>query len=391
MSEKARNISEDVRLRLAQREAALLGPYATVSSASRRRRPDPRETTDFRMAFAIDADRILHSRSFTRYIDKTQVFSLLENDNITRRVIHIQLLSRIGRTIGRALRLNEDLIEAIALGHDIGHSPFGHTGERALSELCREHGIGAFHHNLQSLHALDRIEKGGRGLNLSLQVLDGIVCHDGETHMEGIEPVGDRTFEELYDLVERKKHDGAVPMNPVTMEGSVVKLCDTVSYIGRDFEDAVRLGLIRRKDLPETVTRVLGDTNGKIVYRLVENMIENSLERNRLVYDREVGEALGALKRFNYDQIYRNPKIIQGEEKIRGIFRLLFERLVSDLEAGRSDSPIQAFLRDLDAAYLNPASAAEKVRDYIAGMTDDYFIYTFKRLFVPEKLPREFL
>jgi len=208
--------------------------------------------------------------------------------------------------------------------------------------------------------------------------------------MEGIEPVAERSFDELYRLVEQKKYDETVPMNPMTLEGCVVKLCDTVSYIGRDLEDAVRLGLIRRKDLPESVTGVLGNTNGRIVYRLVENMIENSLERNRLVYDSAVGRALGELKRFNYEQIYRNPKIVGGEEKIRGIFRLLYERLIGDLEAGRPNSPIQGFLRDLDAAYLNSSSDAEKVRDYIAGMTDDYFIYTFKRLFVPEKLPREF-
>lgn len=384
------DISSSLLHRFLKREQMLLGPHATPSSASVRKSPDNSAASDFRTAFAIDADRILHSQSFTRYIDKTQVFSLLENDNITRRVIHIQLLSKIARTIGRVLRLNEDLIEAIALGHDIGHCPFGHTGERMLSDVCIRNGIGAFHHNLQSLQALDRIEKGGRGLNLSLQVLDGIVCHDGETHLEGIKPEENRGLDELYGLVEARKFGSDAPMNPATMEGCVVRLCDTISYIGRDFEDAIRLKLIRRSDLPGSISDVLGNTNGRIVFRLVESLIVNSMDKDHLQYDGEVASALGALKKFNYEHIYRNPRVVTGEENIRRSFDLLFTQLLDDLNSGREDSPIHSFLGDMDSAYLDSASNAEKVRDYIAGMTDDYFLYTFNRLFVPEKLPRKF-
>lgn len=376
--------------RFLAKEKAVLGPRATPSTASVRRRADKSASTDFRTAFAIDADRILHSRSFTRYIDKTQVFSLQENDNITRRVIHIQLLSKIARTIGRVLALNEDLIEAVALGHDIGHCPFGHTGERILSRLCRDNGIGHFHHNIQSLHALDRIEKNGRGLNLSIQVLDGIVCHDGETHFDGIRPEPASSFVELDLRAERKRMGDSAPMNPMTMEGCLVKLCDTISYIGRDFEDAIRLKLIKRSDIPAAIVNVLGDTNGKIVYRLVESMIEHSMDSDTLSYGADVGGALGELKKFNYRHIYLNPRIKTEEAKLERSFELVFERLLDDLLAGRENSPVAAFLADMDASYLESTSPAEKVRDYIAGMTDDYLIYTFNRLFVPQKLPRTF-
>lgn len=384
------DISSGLLDRFLKREEMLLGPHATPSSSSVRKRPDKSAASDFRTAFAIDADRILHSQSFTRYIDKTQVFSLLENDNITRRVIHIQLLSKIARTIGRVLRLNEDLIEAIALGHDIGHCPFGHTGEMMLSRACLRNGIGEFHHNLQSLQALDRIEKGGKGLNLSLQVLDGIVCHDGETHMEGIRPEGDRGLDRLYELVEARKFGDERAMNPSTMEGCVVKLCDTISYIGRDFEDAIRLKLIRRSDLPDSISDVLGNTNGRIVFKLVESLIVNSLDKDRLQYGEQVASALGELKKFNYEHIYRNPRVVTGEENIRRSFDLLFSQLLDDLDSGRENSPISSFLGDMYSAYLDSTSNAEKVRDYIAGMTDDYFLYIFNRLFVPEKLPRKF-
>jgi len=380
----------DLPGRFADRERLLLGPQATPSSASVRRLKDHAEGSDFRTAFSIDADRILHSQAFTRYIDKTQVFSLVENDNITRRVIHIQLLSKIARTIGRVLKLNEDLIEAIALGHDIGHCPFGHPGERILSRICAENGIGSFQHNLQSLQALDRIEKRGRGLNLSLQVLDGIVCHDGETHIEGLRPEPARTFSDLESLVERRKFGQDLPMNPMTLEGCVVKLCDTVSYIGRDLEDAIKLKLVKRSELPEDVRRVLGETNGQIVYSLVESLIVNSIGQETLKYSQEVGAALRDLKTFNYRMIYRHPRIHREENKVERTFRLLFSSLLEDLQEGREESPVYEFLKDMDSTYLEKTSDAEKIRDYIAGMTDDYFIYTFNRVFVPEKLPRRF-
>ena len=166
-----------------------------------RRRYEERIAEGHRQNFAVDADRILHSRAYTRYIDKTQVFYLISHEHISHRVLHVQLLSKIARTIGKFLRLNEDLLEAIALGHDIGHPPFGHDGERILSDLCEAHGIGPFLHSIQGVRFLDRLEKQGRGLNLSLQVLDGILCHDGETHLERLSPQRDKTFAALEEEI----------------------------------------------------------------------------------------------------------------------------------------------------------------------------------------------
>src|SRR5512139_4107694 len=182
---------------LNRRESSILSPQATPSTAAIHRRPEERVERGHRLNFSLDADRILHSLAYSRYIDKTQVFYLIKNDHITHRVLHVQLVSKISRTIGRFLGLNEDLIEAIALGHDIGHTPFGHDGERFLSELCREHGIGSFHHNVQSVHFLDCVERKGRGWNLSLQTLDGILCHDGEVHTHELSPRRNKTFSDL--------------------------------------------------------------------------------------------------------------------------------------------------------------------------------------------------
>ena len=196
-----------------------------------RRRPEESSKADMRDAFSIDVDRILHSQAYTSYIDKTQVFYLVGHQGISHRVIHVQLLSRIARTIGRRLGLNDDLIEAIAIGHDIGHPPFGHDGERYLDELCVDAGIGPFRHNLQAIQALERIEKSGTGLNLTLQVLDGILCHNGEMTEQRVAPVRGETFKDFdLKMAAATKGEGTLPM---TMEGCLVRVADTVSYIGR--------------------------------------------------------------------------------------------------------------------------------------------------------------
>ena len=241
-----------------------------------RRLGEPPEKTGYRQAFSQDADRILHSMGYTRYIDKTQVFSLIQNDHLTHRVLHVQLVSKIARTIGRFLSLNEDLIEAVALGHDIGHTPFGHDGESILSKLCRESGIGEFHHNVQSIQFLDRVERKGAGWNLCLQTLDGILCHDGEVHNQVLAPDRGKTFETLAgEMTAKKFSPGAAPL-PMTLEGCVVRMADTISYVGRDLEDAIRLGMIHRSDVPREVVDVLGGTNGTIVFNLVTDVIASS-------------------------------------------------------------------------------------------------------------------
>lgn len=338
-----------------------------------------------RQFFSLDADRILHSLSYSRYIDKTQVFYLIKNDHITHRVLHVQLVSKISRTIGRLLKLNEDLIEAIALGHDIGHAPFGHDGERFLSRLCEEHGIGHFVHNVQGVRFLECIERKGRGWNLSLQVLDGILCHDGELHQQSLSPSKAKTFQDLDYELKEKSMDPNFEIRPMTLEGCLVRLADTISYIGRDLEDAIRLKLIRREDIPKECTEVLGDTNGKIVYTLVSNLAQNSKDKPYLKFSDEVAEALGRLKEFNNKAIYQNPLIKTQERKIELMFSLLFEKYLQDLENGDEDSDIfRSFLDGMQPKYIEETPFPAIVRDFIAGMTDEYFLSRCQKHFVPE-------
>jgi dGTPase len=228
-----------VKEQLDAREQDSLSSFATLSKDGVRRQSPAQ--TGHRQAFALDADRILHSKAYTRYIDKTQVFYMVSNDHITHRVLHVQLVSKIARTIGRFLRLNEDLIEAIALGHDIGHPPFGHDGESELAKLCREHGLPPFQHNVQSVQFLEHLERKGRGWDLTLQTLDGILCHDGEIHSQHLRPNRDKDFLIFDKEWAEKSRDPAKALRPMTLEGCVVRLCDTIAYIGRDIEDAIEL------------------------------------------------------------------------------------------------------------------------------------------------------
>ena len=362
-------------LDLNRREAGSLSPIATLSSEGARRNYEARLKRGYRQAFSLDADRILHSMAYTRYIDKTQVFYLTRNDHITHRVLHVQLVSKIARTIGRFLGLNEDLIEAIALGHDIGHTPFGHDGEHFLSELCRSSGIGYFHHNLQSVQFLDRVERKGVGWNLCLQTLDGILCHDGEVHNRALAPEKEKTFQTLEKEIADKKTDSDKKLLPMTLEGCVVRMADTISYIGRDIEDAIRLGYIDRSDLPRDSVATLGKTNGTIVYNLVTDIIENSSEKPHVCFSDEVSEALVRLKQFNLERIYLNPKVKMHLGAIRTLFKMLFERYSNDIEKNNTASAIFTnFLADMSDDYVERHNRYEIVRDFIAGMTDQYFL-----------------
>ncbi|MDY6822471.1 MAG: HD domain-containing protein [Thermodesulfobacteriota bacterium] len=360
---------------LNRREQKILSPFAEPSSKGLRRRDEKLLEVDYRQAFAVDVDRILHSLAYTRYIDKTQVFYLVENDHITHRVLHVQLVSRVARTIGRLLGLNEDLIEAIALGHDIGHAPFGHEGEIYLSELCEQAGIGRFMHNLQSVHFLDVVERKGRGCNLCLQTLDGILCHDGEIHTSNLVPEKEKTFETLADEMTRKRKAPDTRLMPMTLEGCVVRFADTISYVGRDIEDAIRLGLIKRTDLPDKCVAVLGDTNGKMVFTLVTDIIKNSMGQDRIAFSEPVSDALRALKTFNYEEIYKNKKIKAASGTIRRLFGMLFGTYCRDLEKNNRQSVIFTnFLHDISEKYTENHSTPEIVRDFISGMTDKYFL-----------------
>ncbi|MFP3868687.1 MAG: deoxyguanosinetriphosphate triphosphohydrolase family protein [Desulfobacteraceae bacterium] len=382
---------QELRTELDRQEDAWLSPYATRSRQAIRRQYEERIDHGHRQNFAVDTDRILHSRAYTRYIDKTQVFYLIHHDQISHRVLHVQLVSKIARTIGRFLRLNEDLLEAIALGHDIGHPPFGHDGEDILSCLCQAQDIGHFVHSVQGVRFLDQVEKGGQGLNLSLQVLDGILCHDGESHLERLAPDREKTLAQLQSEMERKLADPKINLKPMTLEGCVVRLADTISYIGRDLEDAILLNLVRRQDLPPLVQSRLGQTNGTIVYTLVSDLIENSFNKNYVCYSPEVGEALFELRQFNYQRIYNNPCIKAETGKIEELFGALFDRFLQDLEQEQRESPIWVdFLAPMESSYLEASQPAEIVRDFLASMTDAYFLRQCQELFFPQPLPVRF-
>ncbi len=360
---------------LNRREEENLCSLACFSHAAQRRHKEKFTENEYRQAFSADSDRILNSLAFTRYIDKTQVFSLINNDHLTHRVIHVQMVSRVGRTIGRYLGLNEDLIEAASLGHDIGHAPFGHDGERFLSKLTHEQGAGFFHHNLQSIQFLDRIEKNGKGLNLSLQTMDAIICHNGEAHAKKLIPQKNRSFIDFHLMMEAMKKEKICNEIPMTMEGCVVRMADTISYIGRDLEDAIRLDLVKRQAIPDVCKQILGQTNGTIVFNLVTDLISNSLDHPFIGFSEKVSSALKKLKAFNYKHIYKNPVIKKHLSSIEDIFNFLFEKYLTALEKGDEQSIVfTGFLNGMSQEYRQSHSNPEIVRDYISGMTDSYFI-----------------
>ncbi len=372
------------------RQEALLSPCATISADAVRRHNRVKE--DIRTPWSRDADRIIHTRAYSRYIDKTQVFYLIENDHITHRVIHVQLVSRIARTIGRSLRLNEDLIEAIALGHDIGHIPYGHFGENCLSRLCEQYGIGKFCHNVQSVQFLDRIED----CDLTLQVLDGILSHNGEADDIRISPEPCPSWA-AFDKKVQDAADRARPLKPATLEGCVVKFADTIAYIGRDLQDAREVGLIDDgTPLPEEVTAVLGATNSEIINTLIYDLLENSDtdDDNFISYSRETENALIALRQFSRRNIYDNQKLTTEQQKIEWMYATLFASCLNALESDdRSAKVFTDFVNTgwISRDYLDSATPAEVVRDYIAGMTDRYFARRFEECVIPRRVDQRFV
>ena len=248
---------------------------------------------DIRPAFFHDTDIIIHSNSYARYMDKTQVYSFKEHDHISRRMLHVQLVSKIARTIGRCLNLNEDLIEAIGLGHDIGHTPLGHTGEKYLNEISlRELGI-PFMHNLQSVRTYLTLDNHGNGSNLTIQVLDGMMCHNGEKLEKVYRPKLKSKEEFLKDYYEScRSRDYANEIRPMTLEGCVVRISDVIAYIGRDIEDAIMLGKLDRSMIPEEVSDVLGNNNSDIINSIVLDIIENSYGKNEIILSDRVYNAV---------------------------------------------------------------------------------------------------
>jgi len=356
-----------------------LSPYACKSEMGVWLKED---TEDIRPIFYRDIDRIIHSSGYTRYIDKTQVYSFIQNDHITRRVLHVQLVSKIARTIGRSLALNEDLIEAMALGHDIGHTPFGHKGESLLDAICQKENIGYFCHNAQSVRILQDIE----GLNISMQTLDGILAHNGEIlknkYVHNLGKTREEFEQDVYNAFHEKDYSRKII--PITIEGSVVRLSDVIAYIGRDIEDAILLGIIERSDIPEFPRKVIGDTNSKIVDTLIKDVIINSLGKPYLSFSKEIFEALIELKNWNYEKIYNSEKANAHYDRIEKLFTRLYyfylEKLSEvNVEEELKKNTITASERVLynfvHKMMERPGEDIKRVAvDYIAGQTDKYFL-----------------
>ncbi len=327
--------------------------------------------------FVQDIEKIMNCPYYNRYTDKTQVFSLYKNDDITRRSLHVQLVSRISRTIGAALHLNLDLIEAIALGHDIGHPPFAHTGESYLDKLHFKHTGRHFYHNVQSVRVLDGVFPH----NISLQTLDGIVTHNGEFECEEYRPAPLSGFEEFDKMVERCYTDSAFAMGimPSTLEGAVVRISDIIAYIGKDRQDAVIADIVT----PDAFTsREIGTTNAEIMNNLIVNVIENSYGKPYIKLDTEHFEALRKAKIENYKLIYNNAAAnARLDITVKPMMEEIYGQLLDDLRNGKKTSPI--FDHHID--YVNhthghrdiPYESGEPhqiVVDYIASMTDDYLV-----------------
>ena len=327
---------------------------------------------DIRPAFFHDTDTIIHSNSYARYMDKTQVYSFVNHDHISRRMLHVQLVSKIARTIGRCLNLNEDLIEAIGLGHDIGHAPLGHTGEKFLNEISqKELGI-PFMHNLQSVRQYLYLDN----TNLSIQVLDGMMCHNGEM-LENIYEPQKKTKEEFLNDFDSSCKDSryASKIRPMTLEGCVVRISDIIAYIGRDIEDAIVLGKLKRSDIPENIVKVLGDNNREIINNIVLDIVKNSYQKNSIILSKEVFNAVNELKDFNYKYIYNNANTKEELDYYRDGFNKLYYYFLNDLNENKENSKIYGmFLKNMNNNYINKTDNRQIVIDYIAGMTDDFFI-----------------
>lgn len=338
---------------------------------------------DFRTPFSRDVDRILYSLSFQRYMDKTQVFSFKENDHLTKRMIHVLYVSKIARTIGRALGLNEDLIEAGALGHDLGHTPFGHVGEAILNEISLRAGCGYFNHNVHSVRLLMNIENYGNGKNITLQTLDAILCHNGELVMGKYEPKWNKTKDDFLRDYERtyKDKNTSFQLIPMTLEGCVVRISDLIAYLGRDIDDAIRMKLLTWEDVPNNITSVLGKSNKDIVNSIVTDVINNSLGKNYIKLSNEVFEAIKNLKDFNYKNIYYKAYTEEEKQKLKVMLNTLYNAYINDLNNNNEQSNIiKSYLANMSDEYKNNNSKERIVIDYIAGMTDDYTLKEYNKI-----------
>lgn len=322
-----------------------LSEYACKCSDSRGRKV-PEEKCDIRTDFQRDRDRILHSKAFRRLKHKTQVFLAPKGDHFRTRLTHTLEVSQIARTIARALRLNEDLVEAISLGHDLGHTPFGHAGESALNEKCKD--LGGFRHYEQSLRVVDVLEKrnGKFGLNLCDEVRDGIVNHSGAN--------------EAY-----------------TLEGRVVKFADRIAYINHDIDDAIRAGVLHEKDIPKDLIEILGDSHSKRINAMITDILKESYGQNYIKMSDEVGEAMLALRAFMFKEVYFNPITTKEHDKAKNIISMLYDYYDEHPEK------LPDNIKEIQG------TKNQEICDYIAGMSDIYAINEFKKIYVPQTWKNE--
>lgn len=329
-----------IREQLERREMEYLSSYAALSKNSKGRKTQEPQC-DIRPVFQRDRDRILHCKAFRRLKQKTQVFLLPNGDHYRTRLTHTLEVSQNARTIAKALRLNEDLTEAIALGHDLGHTPFGHAGERALNEV----NPFGFCHNIQSVRIVERLEKGGRGLNLTWEAVDGILNH---------------------------KSSG----RPKTLEGQIVRLSDKIAYLNHDIDDAIRGGILNEKDIPERFHQVLGDTTRKRLNTLIHDVVTNSMDRPEISMSDEVEGAMRDLRAFMFERVYLNPIAKREEKKAIHMIKDLYWFYMQNL--GEIPKEYQNMQGETGV------NKEQMVCDYIAGMTDTYAVKKFEDYFVPK-------
>lgn len=355
-----------------------LSKYATKSSDAIRFKE---ENEDIRPPFFHDIDRIIHSLSYTRYLNKTQVYTLNSNDHVSRRITHVQLVSKIARTIGRALNLNEDLIEAIALGHDIGHTPLGHAGEAILNRLSLKELGEYFAHNIQGVRYYMSVATDGKGLNLTLQTLDGIMTHNGEMLSPIYEPMAKdkeeflREYNESYKDLKKSK-----TYRPMTIEGCVVRISDIIGYIGRDIEDAIMIDRFKRSDIPKEIREVLGDNNRDIVNTIVLDIINESIDKPYIKMSEKVYNSLFALKKFNNENIYKYSMTKEELDYYEVGINKLYHIYLEDIKSNNKESIIyKIFLNHQDKSYIESTNIKRQVIDFIAGMTDDFLVREIKK------------
>lgn len=328
-----------IRESMEQMERETLSPYASLSQNSKGRDVDEPQC-DIRPVYQRDRDRILHSKSFRRLKSKTQVFLDPQGDHYRTRLTHTLEVSQNARTIAKALRLNEDLVEAIALGHDLGHTPFGHAGEQKLNELC----FGGFRHNEQSVRVVEKLEKSGQGLNLTVEVRDGILNHQTE-------------------------------LMPSTLEGKIVRFSDKIAYINHDIDDAIRGQVLREEEIPREIRQILGGNTRIRLNTMIHDIVGNSIHKNQIAMSKDVEQAMKDLRSFMFEHVYRNPVAKGEEKKAKSLLEFLYQYYYEHIEL-------------LPQKYLNMLELGERqdrvVCDYIAGMTDEFAYRQFEEYFLPK-------